>query len=508
MIPGEIARGEPVRVRSALDRERRHPVHVVWELTLACNLRCAHCGSRAGRPRSDELSLDEIRGVVADLAALGTREISLIGGEAYLRRDWLDIIRAVSEAGIKCGLQTGGRALSRAKIEAAVAAGLVAAGVSVDGTEEVHDRLRGVPGSFRQALDAISELALAGITPGCNTQVNRLSAPVIEETFDHIFAAGARLWQIQLTVPAGNAAEQTDLILQPWQIPDVYDRLAILFERGRQSGFRLFAGNNIGYYGPHEHLWRTMTDEPAYWDGCGAAETSLAIEADGTVKGCPSLHKGKYGGGNVRDAPLSEIWVAMRESVRPTIEQDAWGFCGGCYYKSTCRSGCTWMADAILGRAGNNPMCDHRARTLRAAGIRERFEQVAAAPGEPFDLARWRLIVETLDGAPLPENAYPASPQPRNRNGAILLCRHCNHYSFEGDEGCVNCGAPLEAEAPPGSFAGIGEISALLERLAALDRDHHRNLATIRARRRAERLPSPVDQPPYLAGRRGALPHP
>ena len=168
----------------------------------------------------------------------------------------------------------------------------------------MHDRLRGVPGSFRQALTAISELARAGITPGCNTQINRLSAPVLEETYDAIYAAGARLWQIQLTVPAGNAAEQTDLILQPWQIPDVYDTLAMLFEKGRKAGFRLFAGNNIGYYGPHEYLWRTMTDEPAYWDGCGAAETGMAIEADGTIKGCPSLHKGEYGGGNVRDGPL------------------------------------------------------------------------------------------------------------------------------------------------------------------------------------------------------------
>jgi radical SAM protein with 4Fe4S-binding SPASM domain len=474
-------RKEPVRVRSALDRRLRHPVHVVWELTLACNLRCAHCGSRAGRPRGDELSLDEIRAVVAELAALGTREISLIGGEAFLRRDWLDIIRAVSDAGIKCGLQTGGRALTRAKIEAAVDAGLVAAGVSVDGTEAVHDRLRGVPGSFRQALTAISELARAGITPGCNTQVNRLSAPVLEETFDEVYAAGARLWQIQLTVPAGNAAEQADLILQPWQIPEVYDTLAMLFEKGRRAGFRLFAGNNIGYYGPHEHLWRTMTDEPAYWDGCGAAETSLAIEADGAVKGCPSLHKGKFGGGNVRDAPLAQIWAAMQTNVRPNIERPAWGYCGGCYYKSVCKSGCTWMADAILGSAGNNPMCDHRARTLRAAGIRERFEQVSAAPGEPFDLAKWRLIAETLDGAPLPDGTYPASPQPNNPDGAILLCRHCRHYSFEGDAGCVHCGAALEPEPPRGDFAGLGEISALLDSLAALDAGHARRLAAIRA---------------------------
>lgn len=481
MASAAAVREQPVRVRSPLDRRLRHPVHVVWELTLACNLRCSHCGSRAGRPRRDELSLDEVRAVVAGLAELGTREISLIGGEAYLRRDWLDIVRAVSDAGIRCGLQTGGRALTRAKIEAAVEAGLDAAGVSVDGTEEVHDRLRGVPGSFRQALTAISEFARAGIKPGCNTQINRLSAPVLEETYDRIYAAGARLWQIQLTVPAGNAAEQVDLILQPWQIPDTYDTLAMLFEKGRKAGFRLFAGNNIGYYGPYEHLWRTMTEEPAYWDGCGAAETGLAIEADGAVKGCPSLHKGEYGGGNVRDAPLADIWAAMQTTARPNVERPAWGFCGGCYYKSVCKSGCTWTAGAILGVPGNNPLCDHRARTLRAAGVRERFEQVAPAPGEPFAQGLWRLIAETLDGAPLPEGAYPSSPQPKDPAGAILLCRRCNHYAFEGDDGCMNCGAPLEPEAPPGDFAGAGEMQALLESLAALDADHARRLASIRA---------------------------
>ena len=255
----------------------------------------------------------------------------------------------------------------------------------------------------------------------------------------------------------------------------------MLFEQGRRAGFRLFAGNNIGYFGPYEHLWRTMTGEPAYWNGCGAAETGMAIEADGTVKGCPSLHKGDYGGGNVRDAPLADIWAAMKESVRPNIERPAWGFCGSCYYRSVCKSGCTWTSGAILGTPGNNPMCDHRARTLRAAGVRERFEQVAAAPGEPFDAAEWRLVAETLDGAPLAPGAYPASPQPRDPGGAMALCRRCRHYSFAGDEGCMNCGAPLQAEPPPGDFAGPGEIQALLERLAALDAEHGHRLAAIRA---------------------------
>jgi radical SAM protein with 4Fe4S-binding SPASM domain len=87
------------------------------------------------------------------------------------------------------------------------------------------------------------------------------------------------------------------------------------------------------------------------------------------VKGCPSLHKGEYGGGNVRGhGSLTEIWLAMRESVRPDVERPAWGFCGTCYYKSVCKSGCTWTAGPILGVPGNHPLCD-RARTLREAGI-------------------------------------------------------------------------------------------------------------------------------------------
>ncbi|MBV8686726.1 MAG: radical SAM protein [Alphaproteobacteria bacterium] len=471
---------DPVRLRSEADRSERHPVHVVWELTLACNLRCGHCGSRAGRPRPDELSLDEIRAVIDELAELGTREITLIGGEAYMRRDWLDIIRAVSRAGIRCGMQTGGRAFTRAKIEAAVEAGLVSGGVSVDGTEPIHDRLRGVPGSYRQALNAIAEFARAGITPGCNTQINRLSAPVLEEVFDAVYEAGARLWQVQLTVPAGNAADQDDLILQPWQIPETYDTLARLFEKGRRGGFRLFSGNNIGYYGPYEHLWRTMTEEPAYWDGCGAAETGLALEADGAVKGCPSLDRVGYGGGTTRERPLREIWAEMAGTIRPEVTRPAWGYCGTCYYRSVCKSGCTWTADWLLGKPGNNPMCDHRARTLRAAGLRERVERTGAAPGEPFDKGEWRLILETVEGEAVPEGAYPPAPQPRDPSAPMLLCGRCRHYSFAGDEACVACGAELEPEQPADA-AAPADVQALLDRLAAIDAEHALRLAAIRS---------------------------
>ncbi len=74
---------------------RHEPLLAVWELTLRCDLACRHCGSRAGRARPDELTTDECLDLVRQLAELGTREVAIIGGEAYLRDDWLEIVAAV-----------------------------------------------------------------------------------------------------------------------------------------------------------------------------------------------------------------------------------------------------------------------------------------------------------------------------------------------------------------------------------------------------------------------------
>src|SRR5262249_54839548 len=66
---------------------RYRSTYAVWEITLACNLRCVHCGSRAGKARPNELTTAEALDLVEQLADLGVAEVSLIGGEAFLRPD-------------------------------------------------------------------------------------------------------------------------------------------------------------------------------------------------------------------------------------------------------------------------------------------------------------------------------------------------------------------------------------------------------------------------------------
>ncbi|HYE29612.1 MAG TPA: radical SAM protein [Allosphingosinicella sp.] len=385
----------PVRYAEVGDLAARIPVSVVWELTLACDLACNHCGSRAGRRRRDELSTAECLDLIRQLAELGTRDIGLIGGEAYLRKDWIELIAAITEAGIECGLQSGGRNLSEDRVAKAAAAGLKGVGISIDGLRDVHDALRGVPGSFDLGLAAIRRARAHGLVATVNSQVNQGSLPQLREMMDVIVEAGATNWQLVLTVAMGNAADRPEMLLQPYQMLELMPLLAELAREARSRGLFLQLGNNIGYFGPYEAALRDLSDDELHWAGCSAGDSVLGIEADGTIKSCPGLPR-PYAGGNVRDRSLREIWEESEPLAftrRRTVD-DLWGFCRTCYYAEVCMGGCTWTAHSLFGRPGNNPMCHYRALEMDRKGLRERLVKVRDAEGLPFDHGEFEIVVE------------------------------------------------------------------------------------------------------------------
>ena len=100
---------------TGLDRlvDYKRSAYAVWEITLKCNLACQHCGSRAGEERVNELSTAEAFDLIRQMKDAGITEITLIGGEAYLRPDWLQLIKAINDAGMMCTMVTGGYGISR-----------------------------------------------------------------------------------------------------------------------------------------------------------------------------------------------------------------------------------------------------------------------------------------------------------------------------------------------------------------------------------------------------------
>lgn len=378
-----------------IDRHYR-PIYAVWEVTLACDLACRHCGSRAGRARPDELTTAECLDLVDQLAELGVMEVILIGGEAYLRADWLEIIARIKQRGMQALMTTGGRGLTIERARAAFAAGLISASVSIDGNEATHDRLRGVAGSYQSAIEAFANLRAAGVRVSANTQINRLSMSELPDVLETILANGVHSWQIQLTVPMGRAADEPDVLLQPSDMLTLFPILGALADRCRAARVLLWPGNNVGYFGPMETKLRG-TMPRGHMATCGLGRSGMGIEADGTIKGCPSVSTEKWAGGNIREQKLRDIWerAAPLRYTRDRTVDDLWGFCRTCYYADDCLAGCTWTSESLLGKPGNNPWCHHRALEHERMGLREQIVATESAPGLPFDQAKFALIVSS-----------------------------------------------------------------------------------------------------------------
>jgi radical SAM protein with 4Fe4S-binding SPASM domain len=398
---GSAGRLSPASSVREVDRRNR-PRVAVWELTLRCNLSCIHCGSRAGKPRADELSTEECLRVVDELAALSVLEVSLIGGEAHLHPGFLAILRALKSHGIQVGMTTGGRGIGQELAASMALAALDSVSVSIDGLAATHDELRG-SGAFDDALGAIAAFQKAGVFVAVNTQINRTNQGELEALLERLIEAGVRAWQIALTVPMGRAADRPEILLQPYDLAELFPRLAQMKRRCDEASVRLWPGNNIGYFGPYEEVLRGQMPL-GHCYSCGAGLSTLGIEADGSVKGCPSLPSEAWVGGNLREHTLLDLWerALPLRYIRDRGTSDLWGFCETCYYADECRGGCTWTAFSLFSWAGNNPYCHHRVLELSRRGLRERVEREAPPPGQPFDVAKFRLIVEPLGSTSFP----------------------------------------------------------------------------------------------------------
>jgi radical SAM protein with 4Fe4S-binding SPASM domain len=200
----------------------------------------------------------------------------------------------------------------------------------------------------------------------------------------------------------GNAADNSEILLQPYELLDVYPMIARVAKRAKQEGVQVQPGNNIGYYGPYERLLRGG-DAWSFWQGCSAGLSALGIEADGAIKGCPSLPTTAYTGGNIRDHSLRTI-IEETEELRfnlgagtPKGTEHLWGFCKTCEFAELCRGGCSWTAHVFFDKRGNNPYCHHRALTQEKNGIRERVFLQRQASGNPFDNGEFALIEESIN---------------------------------------------------------------------------------------------------------------
>lgn len=166
--------------------EDKRPV-VVWNITRRCNLHCLHCYSHSRNVDfADELSGDEGRALMDDLADFGVPVILFSGGEPLMHPEILDRIAYARSRGMRAVLSTNGTLMTSDIVQSLKAVGISYVGVSLDGLQETHDRFRCVPGAFDKAMDAVRMCRDAGVKVGLRFTINRRNAHDVHGVFDLI----------------------------------------------------------------------------------------------------------------------------------------------------------------------------------------------------------------------------------------------------------------------------------------------------------------------------------
>lgn len=333
------------------------PILSLIELSLRCNLRCLHCGSTAGKKRHGELSMDELRGVVGDLAGLGCQELVLLGGEPLLHEGWEELCTLATGRGVKPIIVTNGLQLTAEVARRLGCAGVHRVGVSIDGAAQAtHDRIRGRRGSHARAWQAIGHLNEAGVTVTVITTITKTNVAELRAMRDQL--VGKNLgWQIQTATPNGGRFSQ-DHVLSRQEFYEVGRFIAACRESYSLTELPVAGSHDIGYC---SNELKNYAQTPT-WLGCQGGISTVGIQSDGVIKPCLSLPEA-FGQGNVRDpGGIEKIWKSPRRFVRNRRFDPRWlkGFCGECRHGGDCRAGCPDVAHNLSGSQFDNPHCLYR----------------------------------------------------------------------------------------------------------------------------------------------------
>ena len=145
--------------RSAAERK---PI-VVWNITRRCNLRCLHCYSDSdAREYPGELTWEQCRNVMDDLAAFGVPGLLFSGGEPLIHPRFFELATYARERGLRLTLSTNGTLIDRAAAQRIKDIGFAYVGISLDGIGATHDHFRGRVGAFEKTVEAFRHCKAVG----------------------------------------------------------------------------------------------------------------------------------------------------------------------------------------------------------------------------------------------------------------------------------------------------------------------------------------------------------
>jgi len=360
---------------------------VIWNLIRRCNLTCHHCYTvSADIDFKGELSTPEAMAVLDDLKAFRVPALILSGGEPLMRPDIFDLSRRAKALGLYTGLSTNGTLIDASNIDEIADCGYDYVGISIDGLEATHDKIRQRQGAFRESMRAVRLCKARGIKVGLRFTLTRDNYA----QFDDILALTAehevdKFYLSHLNYGGrGHRHRKHDAWHQMTRdaMTRLFDHCRAELERGIEREY--VTGNNDAD-GPYLLHWAARhfpAEVPALrqrllnWGGNASGEFIANIDNLGNVH--PDSFWWDHSLGNVRERPFSEIWrdagdplmTGFRRHPRPLK-----GRCGNCDYLAMCNGNTRVRAWKTTGDAwAEDPGCylDD--------------EEIGVAPSHPSDL--------------------------------------------------------------------------------------------------------------------------
>lgn len=348
MIRAMKGRHLGLRKRLALDifsdlyaaKVREHRLDTLfWECTLRCNLACRHCGSDCrvdpgvkDMPLADFLKVldEEITPRVDPSQVL----VIFSGGEVLVRQDLEEAGREVTRRGYPWGMVTNGMALTRERFASLLDAGLRSVGLSLDGFEGDHNRLRGNSLSYERALAALRMIVREPtLSYDVITCVTPSLLPTLEPFRDMLIAEGVKHWRLFSIFPMGRAKDDPTL-----QLSDSGFRLLLEFIRRTRREGRIDASYACeGFLGDYEAEVRD------HFYQCAAGISVASIRVDGSISGCTSI-RANYHQGNIYRDHFWEVWENRFEPFR-NREWTRKGPCADCRVFRYCQGGGMHLRD-------------------------------------------------------------------------------------------------------------------------------------------------------------------
>ena len=342
----------------------RAPMLVYWEMTNACGLACRHCRASAIAERSPlELTFEEGTSLLDDITGFGRPypHVVFTGGDPLLRPDLELLVAAATERGIGCSLAPAATGLlTREALARLKAAGIQNISLSLDGsTAEIHDRFRGVPGTFTTTLESARIAREAGLPIQVNTLITDETLPDLPAIYELMTRLDIMRWSLFYLISVGRGSALKEVT------PAESERLnRWLFELSRMAPFQIKTTEAMHY---RRVAIRAMEAEGKTADEIAATSVGrgfgirdgngiMFVNHDGAVYPSGFL---PIPVGNVRESSIVELYrdspvfVGLRDPGRFK------GRCGRCEYGRICGGSraraFAWTGDPLEA----DPLCPY-----------------------------------------------------------------------------------------------------------------------------------------------------